>query len=628
MLNRYLKKEDSQRGFEIEDTIMTITQQEEAIVETPYPRKGLQALFFLAIILVVVLFGRVFQLDFLQGNYYQDLAKGNRIRSLVIKAPRGEILDRKGKVLVRNTPSIDVVIIPNKLSSEQKERKVMAEKLAQILSMEKGNVEAIIENQNRESLDSILLKENVSQEEALIVSESQKELRGAYLENTAIRSYENSTIFSSIIGYDGKITREELKANPDYRMTDYIGKTGIEKQYEKYLRGINGALQVEVNAEEKIKKELGVKNPIAGSKLTLNIDEGLQKKLYDSIALNLEQTGSKVAGAVAIDPRNGGILALVSFPSFDNNLFAGGISNEDYKKIVEDKSLPLFNRAISGEYPPGSTVKPALAVGALAEGIINENTTVDCRGGISLGAWHFGDWKNHGGGINVRKAIAESCDVFFYSVGGGYGNIGGLGMDRMKKYYNLFGFGEKTGIDFPGEADGLIPDESWKEDKIKERWYIGDSYHSAIGQGFITATPLQLANYVSALANGGKIFEPRIVSQIEKSNGNREIFNPKIIRQNFIAPEILKIVREGMRQTVESGTAQSLKDLSVAVAGKTGTAEFGLEKGKSHSWFISFAPYDNPEIAMVVLVEGGGETNSKTVPITKEVYNWYFNQKQ
>lgn len=627
MLNRYLKKEGTERGFEIEDSIMTITEKEEVIIETPYERKGLNMLFFLALVFLIFLFGRIFQLDFLQGAYYQDLSKGNRIRSIVIKAPRGKIMDKFGQILVRNVPSIDVVIIPNKLPEEQFEREKIAIMLVEILGMEKGNIEAAIESQNRKSLEPVLLKENISEDQSLIISEKFKELKGIALENTAIRNYENSTIFSSIIGYDGKITREELEKNPGYLMTDYIGKTGIEKQYEKNLRGINGARQVEVNSEEKVKKELGIKNSIAGSDLILNIDEGLQKKLYDSIASNLEQTATRVAAAVAIDPQTGGVLAMVSFPSFDNNLFAGGISNEDYKNIIENKNLPLFNRVVGGEYPPGSTVKPALAVGALSEKIISADTTVNCSGGINLGVWHFGDWKTHGGGIDVRKAIAESCDVFFYSVGGGYGNITGLGMDKMKKYFNLFGFGELTGIDFPGEADGLIPDEAWKENIIKERWYIGDSYHSSIGQGFISATPMQLANYTAALANGGKLYSPRVVSRVKKSDGEEEIISPQIIRQNFVAPDVMNVVREGMRQTVTSGTAQSLKDLPIEVAGKTGTAEFGTEKGKSHSWFISFAPYNNPEIAMVVLVEGGGEGNSKSVPITKDVYNWYFNQK-
>ena len=341
----------------------------------------------------------------------------------------------------------------------------------------------------------------------------------------------------------------------------------------------------------------------------------------------LEKSGTETASAIAIDPRNGGVLAMVSLPGYDNNLFAKGIAREDYKKIIEDKNLPLFNRSVSGEYPPGSTLKPAVAAAALAEGTVTPETTVlDNQGAIFVGSWRFGDWKVHGM-VNMKKAIAESCDVYFYALGGGYGNIPGLGMDRMKKYEKLFGFGEVSGIDLPGEKSGLIPDENWKKEKIGEKWYIGDSYHSAIGQGFITATPLQLANYTAALANGGTLFSPKIVSKIKKSNGEEKIIRPEIIRKNFISPDILKIVREGMRETVLSGSAKSLNALPIEVAGKTGTAQFGTDN-KTHGWFISFAPFENPEIAMVVLAEGGGEGSSSGVPVTKDVFEWYFKNKK
>lgn len=604
---------------------MTITQEEKALVETPYRRRSLTGLWVFMAAVVIVLSLRVFYLDVIRGEYYSELSRGNRIRSLVIKAPRGKILDKFGSALVSNIPSMDVAIIPSDLPEEYAQRKLLAQALAGVLHMEEGDVETAIESQNRKSLDPVLLKENISQDEALILAERAKSLPGISVENTAIRQYENSVMFSPIIGYDGKITREEMAKNPGYSMTDYIGKTGLEKYYEKELKGKNGARQVEVDSLGNIKKNLGSIDPQAGNDLILNINEELQKKLYDSMAGVLEQTGTKTAAAIAIDPRNGAVLAMASLPSYDNNLFAQGISNDDYKKIVSDENLPLFNRVISGEYPPGSTLKPAVAAAALSEGTINEDTKVnDNSGVINIGAWHFGDWKTHGT-MDVRSAIAQSCDVFFYSVGGGYGNIPGLGMDRMKKYENLFGLGNPTGVDLPGESTGFIPSEQWKLEKIGERWYVGDSYHSSIGQGFITATPLQLVNYIAAVANSGTLYEPHIVSQIKKSGGSSEAVSPKIIRQNFISESVMKIVREGMRQTVTGGTAQTLKDLPVPAAGKTGTAEFGGE-GKTHGWFVSFAPYDNPEIAMAVLVEGGGEGHSTAVPITKDVLEWYFTQ--
>lgn len=627
MMDKFLKKRRIQKGAEIEDSIMTITQEEKALIETPFERGGLMALWYGLLVVIVVLAGRVFYLDIVKGEYYQGLAKGNRVRSVVVKAPRGEILDKFGKVLARNVPSMDAVVIPGDLADDYNERQKVAIALAEILRLERGNAEALIETQNRKSPDPVLLKENISRDEALILSERIQDLRGVAIEKTAIRDYEESVIFSPVIGYDGKITRQELVQNPDYLMTDYIGKAGLEKSYEKELRGVHGARQVEVDSLGNAKKHLGVIEAKSGNSLILNIDEELQKKLYDSLSGILEKTGTKTAAAVAIDPRTGGVLAMVSLPSYDNNMFARGISNAEYKSLIEDKSLPLLNRAINGEYPPGSTLKPAVAAAALVERTITPETTVnDFSGAIHIGSYRFGDWKTHGV-VDVRKAIAESCDVFFYALGGGYANIQGLGMERMKKYENLFGFGQPTGIDLLGESQGFIPSEEWKLNKIKEKWYIGDSYHSSIGQGFITSTPLQLANYTAAIANGGTLYSPRIVNGIKKSDGQTQYALSNVIRKDFISKDVLKVVREGMRQTVTDGTAQPLKELPVEAAGKTGTAEFGGE-GKTHAWFISFAPYDNPEIAMAVLVEGGGEGHSSAVPVTKEVYDWYFKRSE
>lgn len=609
--------------MEIEDAIMTVVSEEKAIIETPFRKKGLDMVWYLIVFSIIVLGAKVFYLDVIKASYYSEMSKGNRIRSLVIKAPRGKIFDRSGNVLVRNTPSVDVVLVPGDLPEDREQKMAIAKNISQILGLNEDEIGGIFKSQNEKSLNPILLKENITQDEVLILVGKLNVLPGIFLDNTAIRSYEDSLIFAPVIGYDGKITKAELADNRDYLMTDYIGKTGLEKKYEEELRGIHGALQVEVDSVGNIKKNLGSIAPQAGQDLFLNIDESLQKKIYDSLTAIMDKTQTKTAAAVAIDPRNGGVLALVSLPSFDNNLFARGISGQDYKNIIEDKNLPLLNRSVNGEYPPGSTIKPAIAAAALAEGTITPETTVnDSSGAIYVGSWRFGDWKTHGV-VNLRSAIAQSCDVFFYSVGGGYGNIPGLGMDRMKKYENLFGFGNLTGIDLPGESVGLIPDEKWKEDKIGEKWYIGDSYHAAIGQGFLTVTPLQLADYTSAIANGGTLYVPRIVNRVKASDGSDKYLSPQIIRKNFINPDILNVIREGMRQTVTAGSARSLGSLPVTVAGKTGTAEFGTEK-KTHAWFISFAPYDNPEIAMVVLMEGGGEGSSSAVPVTKEVLEWYF----
>ncbi|MEI8344179.1 MAG: penicillin-binding protein 2 [Candidatus Moraniibacteriota bacterium] len=614
-------------GMEIEDYVLTATEKEAAKMERGLEKKWLDYLWWVIVFFVLILSGRVIFLTVIRGAYYQDVAKGNSIRPVVIKALRGRIFDRTGQPLVSNIPSIDAVVTPVDLPKDEVRITELSQALSEILSMNQSDVNLILENSKTSALDTVLLKENISQDESLNILEKENVLTGISIEKTAIRGYADAQIFSHILGYEGKIQQKELDSDKSYRLTDYIGKQGIEKSYENSLRGVNGANQIEVDSLGNAKREVGVVNPKPGSDLVLNIDSGLQKKIYDSINAVLEKTKTKTAAAVAIDPKTGGILAMVNVPSYDNNLFAKKISADDYAKLTSDPNKPLFNRAISGEYPPGSTVKPALAAAALSEGTITPVTIIDGLGGtLRVGGFSFGDWKAHGPS-DVRTAIAQSNDIFFYTIGGGYGNIQGLGIDRMKRYYNLFGFGEKTGVDIGGESSGFIPSEQWKQDTLGEKWYIGNSYHASIGQGYVTATPLQLASYVAAIANGGTLYKPHLVSQIKKSNGEIQKINPEVIRSSFISPAVLRVVQEGMRKTITDGTAQVLKTMPVEIAGKTGTAQFG-SNGQTHGWFISYAPYDDPQIAMAVLVEGGGEGNSSALPVTQEALKWYFGGRQ
>ncbi|MFA5925717.1 MAG: penicillin-binding protein 2 [Parcubacteria group bacterium] len=612
---------------EVSHSNSSVDPQEAPSIGKPISEEGLRLLKFLVFFVFVFLAGRVFFLQVVKGDYYTEMSKENRTRYVLINAPRGIVYDRNGKKLVRNIPSFDAVAIPADLPKDASERAKEEREIASFLGMNDQGVSVIVESQDLNSFNPILIKENVSEEEALIFSERKSHLSGFMLDQTAVRYYEDGNYFSSIMGYSGKITKEELEKNPDYYMTDYVGKTGLEASYEKYLRGVSGKQKVEVDSSGNIKKNLGVDSPVNGDDLHLTLDADLQKKIQDSLQNMLSTTGTKTAAAVAIDPRDGGILATVNLPSYDNNLFAKGISQEDYQKLITDEDKPMFNRSISGEYAPGSTFKPLVAAAALQEGTINAGTTLNCPGEINIGSYRFPDWKTHGA-MDIRNAIAESCDVFFYAVGGGWGDIPALGIDRIKKYADLFGFGSPLGIDIPGEASGLIPNQEWKQNRFNEKWYVGDDYHCSIGQGFDTATPLQLADMTATVANGGKVYQPHVVGGIVKPDGSEEKIGSKIINQNFISPSNMNVVREGMRMTVSSehGSAMQLNDLKVAVAGKTGTAQFGGE-GKTHGWFISFAPYDNPEIAMAVLVEGGGEGHSTAVPVTKEVYKWYFEER-
>lgn len=619
----FLKKVE---GIEIDDAVLTVTEKDAVKMEWPLHRGVSSWLFFLMIALLVMLGGRVFYMSVLKGSEYRTVALRNSLRALIIPAPRGIIYDISGKPLVYNVPSMDAVLIPADVPVESNEQADMKRALIATFSLDEAALSDILNKLDRRSTLPILLKERLSQEETLLFLSRQKAIPGASLYKTTNRNYVDSLIFSHILGYEGKIRKEELGEHPDYLLTDSIGKQGIEKSYDGELRGRHGFARVEVDAFGQVKKDLGVVAPIPGQDLILNVDADLQKKLFDSLQSILEKNNLKRAAAVAIDPQSGAVRALVSLPSFDNNLFSGGISNEAYQKMITDPAEPLFNRVLSGAYPPGSTIKPVLAAAALAEGVVTEHTEIESRGGISIGSFFFGDWKVHGF-TDIRRALAVSSDVFFYTIGGGYGNIKGLGMERMKKYEQLFGYGEKTGIDLVGEATGLIPDPAWKQEKIGERWYIGDDYHAAIGQGFVTATPLQILNSVVAVANGGTLYAPRIVSQIRSSDGKVTVVPSQVLRQNFIDTDILRIVREGMRKTVTEGTAQSLQALPVAVAGKTGTAQFGSGH-QTHGWFVSFAPFDHPTLAMIVLVEGQGEEGYNAVPVTQEVYQWYFSRSK
>jgi penicillin-binding protein 2 len=613
-------------GYEIDDAVLTMTEKDAAKVEWPINRKWLFIFWWLIILVLCVLGSRVFFLNAVKGAYYQDLAQRNSVRSIAIPAPRGGIYDRFGKTLVNNVPSIDLIAVPADFSQEESARQAEIQALNTLFGLSSDEQDEMSSKLSGRLLLPILIKQQLTQEEVLIFSSKSRDFPGVSLLKSATRNYTDSLIFSHVIGYEGKIRKEELEQHPDYLPTDSIGKQGIEKNYDQYLRGTYGAHQVEVDSIGKVQKDLGIVPPVAGSDLILNIDADLQKKIFDVLQSQLETNGLQKGAVVALDPRNGAVLALVSYPSFDNNLFANGIAFGQYQNLVNDPNNPLFNRAVSGEYPPGSTIKPILASAGLAEGNIDEHTQIESRGGISVGNFFFGDWKAHGF-TDVRQAIAVSSDVFFYSVGGGYGAIRGLGMDVMKKYENLFGLGEKTGIDTTSEASGFIPDTAWKKEKTGERWYVGDDYHASIGQGYVLATPLQMTNAIAAIANGGILYVPHIVSQIKDAAGNITTITPQVTRDHIVSSDILRVVREGMRQTVTEGTAQSLKDLPVAVAGKTGTAEFGTNQ-KTQGWFESFAPYDNPEIVMIVLTEGQEEHGYNAVPITKEILQWYFSERK
>jgi len=341
----------------------------------------------------------------------------------------------------------------------------------------------------------------------------------------------------------------------------------------------------------------------------------------------LQRLKTDRAAGVALNPNTGEIMALVSFPNINNNKFIQGFTKEELEKIIQDSSKPFLNRAISGVYPPGSTIKPLIAAAVLKEGVVTPNQTINCTGSITVYNKYYPnifriyhDWKIHGI-TNIIKAIAESCNVYFYTVGGGYGEIQGLGIEKINYYLEKFGLGKISGIDLPEERRGLVPDKNWKEKTKNEDWYIGDTYNVSIGQGDMMTTPLQMALATAAVANNGTLFKPQIVSKI----GDKSI-SSQVLEKNIIDDEeIFRVVKKGMREAVISGSAKYLYDLPIKAAGKTGTAEASGNKSP-HGWFTCFAPYEKPEIVLTILIENGGEGSSVAAPIAKEVLKWYFNQ--
>jgi len=590
-------------------------------------------IFVLALFMAIIL-ARVAWLQIIKGDYYYNLAEGNRIRIARIEANRGIIYDSSNRPLVRNVANFLLYFVPADLPENEQEKRSIIERLSQILgTLSPADIENILTAVKPKSLESyqpLFVTDNIEYNKAMLLYLESDKMPGVYLSNKTKREYNLSSLsLSHILGYTSKINQTELdKYGSEYLPIDYIGKTGIENFWENELKGQSGKKQIEVDALGKEKKIINQLAGADGHNLVLSIDIDLQKKLEETITNALKKSKLNKACAIALDPNNGEILALVSLPSYNNNLFARGITNDEYQALVSHPDQPLFNRCTSGEYPSGSTIKPVLAAAALEEGIINENTSFISTGGLRIGEWFFPDWKVGGHGVtNVRKAIAESVNTFFYYIGGGYGDFVGLGIDRMVRYEKIFGLGKQTGIDIIGEAKGFLPTKDWKETIKGERWYVGDTYHAAIGQGDITVTPLQVANYTAVFANGGLLYRPHFIRQVLSSDDKiiRQV-DHKPIKSNVVSSENIKIVREGMRQTVAAGSARSLASAPVAVAGKTGTAQWSSNK-PNHAWFTGFAPYDKPQIVITILIEQGGEGSSVAVPIAREVLEWYFSNK-
>jgi len=588
----------------------------------------LPILFGTGVGILLLLIARMFFLQVVQGAEYQSLSEGNRIRLHALEAPRGVVFDSKGTKLVSNVPNFEIRIIPSDFTKDENIRGKLIEDIAWIIQYDTFLLEEKFDELPAYSFEPTTILEGLSHEQALKIIMKTNTTPGLSVVASASRKYDYPNLYGHILGYTGKISEPEYEAlrGTGYHLTDKVGKTGLEFTYETTIRGLFGLEEVEVNSLGIEQQVVSRNEPTAGKNLILGIDNNLQRHAYKALSEMIESLETSTSGVViAMDPRNGAIRAMVSIPNYDNNDFIGGIDQKTYSALLEDETKPLYHRAISGTYPSGSTIKPLISSAALEEGIITENTSFLSTGGLQILEWFFPDWKGGGhGNTDVRKAIAESVNTFYYIIGGGFEDHEGLGIDRIRYYGNLFGLGSALGVDLPNEAGGFLPSPDWKERTKNEQWYIGDTYHAAIGQGDVLVTPIQLVNYICAIANGGTVWQPRVVEYLEAPDGSsREPTESVMLNEQVVSEYTLQVVREGMRQAVTDGSARGLQDLSINVAAKTGTAQLGGDK-ENHGWITTFAPYENPELVLIVLVENGGEGSDVALPIARTVNQAYF----
>ncbi len=625
------------------DALMPGDEATSLLDQSEASRRPLIIMGSILVTLLAILALRLFSLQVVGGQRNLGLADGNRIRQKVTRAPRGVIYDRNGLMLARNTANFDLTVVPGLLPRGVEARKQIYAKVSDTLHLDIGVVSAGAEEAiaggpaKANLLQPILVAGNLDREKALLLDQGSLNVPGFSLDINPVREYLDGGTLAQFLGYTGRINPQELASGGDqYLPTDLIGKNGLEKEYESVLKGVNGSEQTEVDASGRPIKLLASKQPIAGNNISLTIDFELQKKLSTALAGQLQKSGSTKASAVAIDPRNGEVLAAVSLPNYDNNKFSRGISAADYALLTSDTAQPLFNKATSGAYPSGSIIKPLVASAVLEEHIVSPDTTIEDKGSLQVVnkynkdiTYTFFGWEHSGlGMMNVYRAIAMSSDIYFYTVAGGFGNFIGLGIDKLAAYYQKFGLGTRTGIDLPDETAGRVPTPEWKQRVLKESWFTGDTYNVSVGQGDILVSPLQMAVAISAIANGGTLYRPHFLGKVSGDDGTTtKTVLAEITRKLPISAANLAVVREGMRQTITSGTACCLieQQVAVRVAGKTGTAETDTTgKRKPQAWFEAFAPYENPKIVIVALVENSGEGAEYAAPAVRETLNWYF----
>ena len=576
--------------------------------------KRLTALGGIIVLVIAVLIGRMGYLQVYEGEHYASLADGNRIRLVPAVAARGTFYDRNGNMLVTNRPGFTVALLPltEPISPD------VIERLSKLLNVPVEEINRRIENHM--GFDPIRIKNDVGPDLLTIIEEQKELYPGVVVEVQPIRQYIFKEMAVHALGYVSEISDTELEDKKDqgYKTGDIIGKFGLEKMYDQLLRGIDGGEQVEVDVTGKPVQILGKKNPVPGHDVVLTIDRDIQLATEKAVDDQLKLIGASAAAAVVMNPQTGEILAIVSRPGFDPNLFAQGISEKEWKKINENPFYPMDNKAITGEYPPGSTFKIVTGTAALAAGKVTPEEKILDTGHH----WIIPKGNAEGealGWINFDEAMAHSDNVYFYEMGNR------LGIDELEKYARMFGLGEKTGVNLPYEAEGLVANRRYKEKFFEEDWYLAETFDAAIGQGFNLVTPIQAAMVMAEIAADGKRYQPYLVQKIMSHDGKLvKKFEPVLLGQLQVSQDIISLVQHGLKGVTKYGTAAFIfgKDFPIDIAGKTGTAE--NPHGKDHGWFVAYGPFDNPSVVVAVIVEQGGFGAQSAVPIGKKILEAVF----
>lgn len=614
----------SRKGLNLED-ILTDQVTEEDFLEVPLTDKVFRWVFFCIVLIFLVILGQFFYINVKEGDFYDNRATANMSDIKIHPAPRGIVFDRFGKPLLRNEPAIRVFLSPHDFPEDYSLRLKILEDVAFLVGIDFFELRKMIEEKDWGQGENLLLLDDASHEQ--VVALTALDLKGVYIEPTFKRIYEYPFAFSHVLGYTGLVNTNDLKNNTNLFVDDKIGRSGLEAFYDEYLRGNNGKEVLFRNARGKVEEERSVQEPQSGSALYTFIDAELQKYMYMRLTDALTSLGRNSGAAIAMNPKNGEVLGLVSVPGFDA---------KNLKEALVSQTKPLFNRAVSGVYNPGSVIKPLVAVAALTEGVIDPKKQIYSAGYIEIPnpynpsqPGRFLDWRPNGW-IDVRSALAKSSNIYFYEVTGGFENQKGIGILKLKEWWQKFNLDKKTNIDIVGEGRGFLPDPTWKEEERGEPWRLGDTYNVAIGQGDFMVTPIELLNYISAIANGGILYEPRIVKEIVDEKGNKKEEMPIKI-SNDLREEVSKFLPDaqmGMRGVVAEsyGTAHSLNLLPIEVAAKTGTAQI-QNNSKVNAFFVGYAPFQDPQIALLILVENAREGSLNTIPVAKDIFLWYYENR-